>query len=159
MAGDVVHFVARVEVGATAERTWQALVDWPAHARWVPFTTVQVLTPSAAGVGARFVGRSGVGRLAFDDPMEVVEWAPPQPGRAGRCAVVKQGAVVLGTASFEVAELGGGRSIVRWTEDVQIVPVALTRWFSGVIAVLGRLAFERTLRAMARELEAGPGRG
>jgi hypothetical protein len=33
--------------------------------------------------------------------------------------------------------------------------VRLTRPFDGLVAVLGRRAFERALRAMARELAAG----
>ncbi len=144
-----------MDVDAPAERTWATLVDWPAHGRWVPLTRVRVLTPSGAGVGARFVGRSGIGPLGFDDPMEVVEWAPPSAGSPGRCAVVKQGRVVLGRASFEVADLPGGRSRVTWLEDVELAPVALTRPFAAVVALVGRLAFTRTLRAMAREVELG----
>jgi hypothetical protein len=151
------HFVASVEVGAPAEHTWQALVDWPSHARWVPLTRITVLTASPSGVGARFVGRSGIGPLGFDDPMEVVEWVAPADGRPGYCAVVKQGRVVLGTASFEVEDLPGGRSRVAWTEDVEIAPVALTRPFGRLVAFAGRLAFTHTLRVMAREVEAAHG--
>jgi hypothetical protein len=148
----VIHFVASVEVEAPAAATWAALVDWPSHARWIPLTTVRVLTASPSGIGARFVGRSGLGPIGFDDPMEVVEWRPPAAGEAGRCSVVKQGRVVLGTAAFEVHDLPGGRSRVDWVEDVDVVPVVLTRPFDRLIAVAGRLAFTRTLRAMAREV-------
>jgi hypothetical protein len=143
-----------VDVQAPAERTWAAMVDWPSHGRWVPLTRVSVLTPSGEGVGARFVGRSGLGPLAFDDPMEIVEWRPPTPDAAGVCAVVKQGRVVLGTARFEVSALPGGRSRVTWDEDVEVAPVRLTRPFGALLAVAGRLAFTRTLTVMAREVAA-----
>jgi hypothetical protein len=149
----VARFTATVDVGAPATSTWAALVDWPAHGRWVPLTVVRVLTPSGSGVGARFVGRSGLGPVGFDDPMEVTEWQPPAGDRPGRCTVVKRGKVVLGSAWFEVAPLPAGRSRVSWTEQIELAPVALTRPFAAVVAAAGRFAFTRTLRAMAAEVE------
>jgi uncharacterized protein YndB with AHSA1/START domain len=148
----VARFTAVVEVPASPERTWKAVTDWPSHGRWTPLTTVRVVTPSARGVGARFVGRTGVGPLGFDDPMQVVEWREPAGGAPGRCRVVKQGRVVLGEAWFEVAPRPPAGSTITWTEDVQIVPVRLTRPFGWLVAVVGRVAFTRSLRAMAREL-------
>jgi Polyketide cyclase / dehydrase and lipid transport len=149
----VARFTATVDVGAPAARTWAALVDWPAHARWVPLTAIRVLTPSAAGVGARFVGRTGLGPIGFDDPMEVTEWQPPSDHRPGRCSVVKQGRIVLGSAWFEVAPMPAGRSRVTWTEEIELAPAALTRPFAALVAAVGRIAFTRTLRAMAAEVE------
>ena len=146
-------FTAVVEVAAPAGRTWAALVDWPAHGRWVPLTTVRVLTPTGEGVGARFVGRTGLGPLGFDDPMEITEWEPPADGRPGRCRVVKQGRVVLGSAWFEVRDLPGGRSEVAWTEDVELFGAGLTRPLRRLVEIGGRLAFTRTLRQMAAEVE------
>jgi Polyketide cyclase / dehydrase and lipid transport len=147
----VARFTAVVAVPAPVHRTWQALTDWPSHGRWIPLTEVRVLTPSASGVGARFVGRTGVGPLGFDDPMEVVDWREPAAGVPGYCRLVKQGRVVLGQAWFEVAERGDG-STVSWTEDVEIAPVGLTRLFRPLVSAFGRLAFTRSLRVMAREL-------
>jgi polyketide cyclase/dehydrase/lipid transport protein len=145
------RFTAVVAVPAPVHRTWKAITDWPSHGRWVPLTEVRVLTPSPSGVGARFVGRTGVGPLAFDDPMEVVEWREPATGVPGYCRLVKQGRVVLGQAWFEVAERGGG-STVSWTEDIEIAPVALTRPFRPLLSTVGRAAFTRSLRVMSREL-------
>jgi len=87
--------------------------------------------------------------------MEVVEWREPAAGRPGLVRLEKQGRVVLGSAEIEVEGTPGGGSEVRWTEDVQIVPVRLTRPFGRIVAALGRRAFERSLRAMARELASG----
>jgi hypothetical protein len=148
----VTRFTVVVESPASPERTWQAVSDWPSHGLWTPLTTVRVLTPSGRGVGARFVGRTGIGPLAFDDPMEVVEWREPAGGAPGRCRVVKQGRVVLGEACFEVAPRPPNGSTVTWTEDVEIVPVRLTRHVGWLVAGVGRLAFRRSLRAMTREL-------
>ena len=149
------RFTATVEVAAPALPVWQALVDWPAHGRWVPLTRVTVLTPSGSGVGARFVGRTGVGPLAFDDPMLVTEWVPPAGTEAGHCRVVKQGALVRGAAWFEVVPLGAARCRVDWTEDVEVTPAALTRPLRRLLEPAGRRAFTGTLRRMAAEVEAG----
>ncbi|HVN13836.1 MAG TPA: SRPBCC family protein [Kineosporiaceae bacterium] len=146
------RFTAAVRSPASAERTWRVLTDWSSHGRWIPLTDVRVLTPSGAGSGARFVGRTGFGPLGFDDPMEVVVWREPGPGVAGYCRVVKQGRVILGQAWFDVTPTPDGASRVTWTEDVEIAPVALTRWFGPMVAALGRIALTRSLRAMAGEL-------
>jgi hypothetical protein len=115
-----------------------------------------VLTPSPRGVGARFVGRTGIGPLAFDDPMQVVEWRDPAPGVPGYGRVVKQGRVVLGEAWFQVAESGAGTSTVTWTEQIELAPVRLTRPFGRLVSTAGRVAFARALRAMAAELAREP---
>ena len=146
------RFEVQLDVAAGVDQVWARMVDWPAHGRWVPLTTVRVLTPSGSGVGARFVGRTGLGLLAFDDPMEIVGWRPPLDGVAGRCEVVKQGRVVLGSAWFEVAPAPGG-SRVTWDEQIEIVPVWLTRPAGRILSALGRIGFTRALRVMAREAE------
>lgn len=150
--------VVTVDVAAPVDRTWAALTDWPAHGRWVPMTDVRVLTPGPDGVGARFNGRTGLGPLGFDDPMEVVEWTPPAGGLPGRCRVVKQGRVVLGTATFDVGPRADGGTRVTWTYDVDIAPVALTRPFGRVVAPLLRAGVRSALTAMAAEVERGPAR-
>lgn len=147
------RFVATVEVAAPVGDVWERLVDWPSHGRWIPLTRVRVLTALPDGVGARFVGRTGIGPLGFDDPMEVTEWLPPQDGRPGRCAVRKLGRVILGTAAFDVAPVSADRTLVVWEEEVDVPPVALTRLLAPVVAWAGRLAFTSSLRTMARELE------
>jgi hypothetical protein len=145
------------DVGAPARQAWAVLVDWPRHGDWVPLTTVRVLTASPGGIGAKFVGRSGIGPLAFDDPMTVVAWEPPagdDPGASpGRCEVVKSGRVVHGRALFTVSPLPGSRCRVAWTEDVTVSPRRITRYAEPVVGLLGRLAFAATIRAFARDVE------
>jgi hypothetical protein len=144
---------ASIDVAAPVDRVWERITDWPAHGRWTPLTTVTVTSDQPAGVGASFVGRSGLGPIGFDDPMEIVEWVPPVDGRAGYCRVRKHGRVVLGWADFEVRGGPGGASTVRWTEEVRIAPVRLTRPVDRLIAVVGRFGLYRVLRAMAAEVE------
>lgn len=152
-------FAVTREVDAPAEAAWRLLTHWPAHTRWVPLTRVTV-TGGSGGVGTCFVGRTGLGRLGFDDPMEVVRWQPPTAEAPGRCTVRKRGRVVLGWVEIGVVPLGAGRARLVWTEDVEIAPAAWTAWASPLVMLAGRLAFANVLRQVARELRrAGPGAG
>lgn len=152
------RFTAVVDVGAPAEEAWRRVTDWPSHGRWVPLTSVRVLTDRPDGVGARFVGRTGIGPLGFDDPMEVVEWSPPDaagpPGSAASCRVVKQGRVVHGGARVDVVPLTPTTCRVLWEEDAAIAPPRrVTAVLDPLLAWAGRVMFTRMLRAMAREAE------
>ncbi|MFP5333687.1 MAG: SRPBCC family protein [Actinomycetes bacterium] len=143
-------FVVRRDVAAPASAVWDALTDWPAHGRWVPFTTVTV-TGGTGGTGTTFVGRTALGPLGFDDPMEVVRWQPPTPDDAGVATIRKTGRVVLGWAEARVEPLGPGLCRVVWTEDVVIAPAAWTGWAAPLVRLGGRLAFGYLLRRAARE--------
>ncbi|MEU8761344.1 SRPBCC family protein [Streptomyces sp. NPDC048659] len=126
---------------------WRRLTDWPAHGAQVPLTRTTVLTAGPSGVGTRFTARTGLGRFGFDDPMEVVVFEPPAPGRTAVCRLVKLGRVVRGAASFEVAETPGGSRVV-WTEELSVrgVPAAL----DPVLALAGRVLFGRALDGLLR---------
>ncbi|MFC7533215.1 SRPBCC family protein [Actinoplanes sp. GCM10030250] len=147
------RFTVTQGVRAPASEVWAALVDWRRHGDWAPLTTVRVTTSRPGGVGAQFVARTGIGPLAFDDPMTVEFWQPPAGDEPGRCEVVKRGRVVLGRAWFTVVPLPGGTSRVEWGEDVTVTPHRLTRFAGPVLSLAGRAGFGATLRAMAREVE------
>jgi uncharacterized protein YndB with AHSA1/START domain len=160
----VARFEVSLDVPVPPEQVWARLTDWPSHSRWIPLTTVRVTTPRPTGVGAIFVGRTGVGPVGFDDPMEIVEWLPPVAGRSGHCRVVKLGRVVLGWAEFDVTSRGGAGghgsadsvgSTVRWVEEIQIAPARLTRIADPLIGLVGRIGTTRALRLMAAELTEG----
>ncbi|MEU7034593.1 MULTISPECIES: SRPBCC family protein [unclassified Streptomyces] len=125
------------------EEVWRRLTDFAAHGRLVPLTRSRVLSPGPTGVGTRFVARTGIGRLSFDDPMEVVAWEPPGPGRPGRYRLEKRGRVVLGRAEIEVYETPGGGARAVWVEELRLrgVPGAL----DPVLALAGRWVFGRAL--------------
>lgn len=86
---------------------------------------------------AGFIARTGVWRLSFDDPMEIVEWREPS-----FCRLEKRGRVVTGWAEVLVEPRPVG-SQVTWREDLHVrgLPSALdpltravsTRVFSRVI--------------------------
>ncbi|MCT4353868.1 SRPBCC family protein [Streptomyces sp. Je 1-79] len=125
------------------EEAWRRLTDFAAHGRLVPLTRTRVLSPGPTGVGTLFVARTGIGRLSFDDPMEVVSWEPPAPGRPGRYRLEKRGRVVLGRAVIEVHESPGGGALAVWEEELRVrgVPAAL----DPVLALAGRRVFGRAL--------------
>ena len=147
-------FTVRREVAAPVAEVWASLVHWPNHGRWVPLTRVVTTSASPAGVGASFVGRTGLGPLAFDDTMVVTAWQPPAGGHPGRCAIRKTGRVVLGDAMFTVTELGHDRCVVAWSESVEIAGVRRLPLASRANDRVGRWAFALVLARMAAETEA-----
>jgi len=151
------RFTGGVNVAASVDQVWARITDWPAHGRWIPFTTVRLTGDRPDGVGAGFVGRTGFGPISFDDSMRIVEWCPPVAGRPGHCRVEKCGRVVLGWAAFDVLSAPEGGTAVRWTEEVRLAPVRLTWPADGLIARAGRFGLARVLRSMARELESQVG--
>jgi uncharacterized protein YndB with AHSA1/START domain len=146
------HIRSQLVIEAPAEAVWALITDWPAQSRWVPLTTVTVEYhgPHGAGIGTRFTGRTRLGPITFDDPMEVTEWQPPVGG-VGRCRVRKLGPWLTGWAEIEVRPVPGGTS-VRWTEQVR------ARWTpriaDPVISRVGSMFFSRVLRKMGAEFAA-----
>ena len=129
----------------SAEDAWRRLTDWPAHGRFVPFTTVTVTESHPEGVGTVFVARTALAGFGFDDPMTVVEWDPPADGRTGRCRMVKGGRVMLGWAELSVAPQGAGCS-ASWREEITVA--RLPRFLDAGTALGSRLLFGRVLRGL-----------
>jgi uncharacterized protein YndB with AHSA1/START domain len=148
------RFTVQVPVCAPAQQVWDLVTDWTAHERWIPMTTVRILTASPRGAGARFVARTGLGPLSVDDVMEVTAWAPPSAELPGRFEVVKQGRLVHGGARFEVRNVTTRPgSLVTWTEELTLAPERLTWPLGPLIGIVGRLGLARALRTMANEFE------
>lgn len=146
-------------VQAPAEAAWALLTDWPAQSRWIPLTTVTIdhHGPSGPGLGTRFTGRTQLGPIRFDDPMEVTEWQPPAKGAPGRCQVRKLGPWLTGGAEIDVRPIAGGAQVV-WSEDIRLrwTPRLVDRVLGPVIAAFGSALFGRALRKMAAELARTP---
>ncbi|MFE0703815.1 SRPBCC family protein [Streptomyces sp. NPDC058872] len=144
----MIPFLVERTVPLPSEEVWRRLTDWPAHGAQVPLTRTRVLTPGPSGVGTRFAARTGIGRLSFDDPMEVVRWEPPVDGRPGVCRLEKTGRAVRGWALIEVRGTPGGGCRVRWTEALTVRRVP--RSFDGLLARAGRVVFGRALDGLLR---------
>ncbi|MEO7745326.1 MAG: SRPBCC family protein [Actinomycetota bacterium] len=147
-------FTVRRVVAAPAATVWAMLVDWPSHGRWVPFTTVTTTSASATGVGASFVGRSGIGPIGFDDPMVVTAWQPPDDVAPGLCGIRKIGRIVQGDAQFSVTPLGPARCEVLWSESIEIAGVRRLPLAGRLNDLIGRLTFAAVIKKMAAEAEA-----
>ncbi|WP_405883481.1 SRPBCC family protein [Streptomyces sp. NBC_01136] len=144
----MVLFVLERVSPCPVDQSWRRLTDWPRHADVVPLTRVTVRTPPPTREGTVFVARTGVGPVAFDDPMEVVTWQPPRDGEPGRCRLVKHGAFVTGWAEIEVRAGGGGGSRVIWREELSVR--WLPRLFDRPLAWAGRWMFGRAVEGLLR---------
>jgi hypothetical protein len=130
------------------DETWRRLTQWPRHAEAVPLTRIRVLTAAPTREGTRFVARSGVGPLAFDDVMEVTVWRPPADGEPGLCRLEKRGRVILGWAEVEVRPGPGGRSRVVWREELRVR--FLPRAFDGALERTARVMYGRAVNRLLR---------
>jgi len=113
------------------------------------------VTHATDGVGTSFVGRTGLGPLYFDDPMEVTEFTAPHGMEPGVCTIDKKGNLVKGTAGFTVTALTPTTCRVEWFEHIELAPVFLTRWFEPALALLARYAFKGVLRKVADDIRRG----
>jgi hypothetical protein len=137
-----VFVIERVTALPPAE-AWRRLTAWEAHAVAVPLTRITVRTPPPSGTGTLVVARTGLGPLAFEDPMRITDWRP-----GTHCRLEKAGRTVTGWAEIDVLPdpEGGPGSLVRWREDLRLrgVPRALDR----ATSLAGRLLFGRVVDAL-----------
>ncbi|MEV7684708.1 SRPBCC family protein [Streptomyces bungoensis] len=130
------------------DEAWRRLTDWPRHGDAVPLTRITVVTSTPTHEGTRFVARSGIGPLGFDDPMDVTLWRPPVDGEPGLCRLEKRGRVMRGWAEIEVRPGPGGRTRVVWREDLSVR--FLPRVLDGVVAFTARTVFGRAANRLLR---------
>ncbi|MGH8869275.1 MAG: SRPBCC family protein [Actinomycetes bacterium] len=145
------ELVVSVEVDATPERTWRALVDWESQGDWMLGTRVRGTERGGHAVGGGLVAVTGVGPLAVHDSMVVTQWEPPQ-----RCVVRHTGRAIQGAGAFEVEPLPGGRSRVVWSEWV-VPPLGLlgqAGWL--LVRPLVRAGVAYSLRRLAGTLAQPP---
>jgi carbon monoxide dehydrogenase subunit G len=146
-----VHLEERVAVAAPPEAVFAAVADWEGQSAWVAFTTVTA-DGGPHRVGERLLAVTKVAGVGFRDPMEVVRWEPPR-----RVDVRHLGRVVRGTGSFLVEPAPGGAWLV-WAEDLDLPLGTAGRLGFAVVGPLFRRLLRRSLRRLARMVEAAPGR-
>ncbi|THA79689.1 SRPBCC family protein [Streptomyces sp. A0592] len=134
---------------APAAEAWSRLTDWERHGAQVPLTRTIVETPPPTHAGTIFTARTGVGRITFDDRMEVVVWRPPAADSPGLVRLEKRGRAVTGWAEIEIRPLPTGGSEVHWREELRLR--GLPRALDPAVAAAGRLLFGRAIaRLLAR---------
>lgn len=155
----------RLETGTTTsadiDRVWEVLVDWVGQARWIPLTTLRVLTPQQTGLGVRIAALSGfwAGRLPVGllDNFVVTGWSPPSEGQA-ELEILHLGPYFTGEGVFHLStvppstgEAGGTR--VRCVELVTVPGGALTNAVVGLTLPLMKLGFDQSLAQFAAVAE------
>ncbi|MDQ3485505.1 MAG: SRPBCC family protein [Actinomycetota bacterium] len=140
---------ARIEVvrrtTLSAGQAWERLTAWERHGEFLPLTKVHVDADRRGEVGACFVARTSLGRLGFDDPMEVTSWRPPGAATPGLVRIVKRGRVVVGWAVLTVTPVGPG-ALVEWTEHARFR--AAGPFLDGPTRVVGRRVFGRLVEGL-----------
>ncbi|MFE1250750.1 SRPBCC family protein [Streptomyces sp. NPDC058735] len=131
------------------DEAWRRITLWRRHGDVVPLTRVRVEPSAPTREGTRVVARSGIGPLAFDDPMEVTVWRPPRDGEPGMCRLEKRGRVVRGWAELEVLPGPGGRARVLWREEIRVPLVP--SFLDGVVRASARYVFGRALNHLLRQ--------
>ena len=135
-----------------ADDAWRRITDWERHGDHLPLTTVHRLPGPVDGVGSAFVGRTALGRLGFDDPMEVTYWQPPSGDQPGVCRIVKRGPVVTGWAVLSVEPEPGG-SVVRWEESARFALAG--PWLDWPTDVVERRVFGRLVTGLLDDRQPG----
>lgn len=146
-----IHFDVRHEFASPPEAVWDELVDWEAHADWIPATRVDVHAEDPTAVGATFTAYTGFGRLALEDRMRVNRCDWSEERSSGDCEVEKLGPILRGRAGFTVEPAGSG-AVLHWFEDVSIRYVP--QLVAPVLARLGALGFRSGMRKLAKLLAA-----
>jgi carbon monoxide dehydrogenase subunit G len=145
-----VHLEERVAIAAPPEAVFEAVADWERQSAWVAFTTVTA-DGGPHRVGERLVAVTKVAGVGFSDPMEVTRWEPPR-----RVDVRHLGRVLRGTGTFLVEPAPGGAWFV-WVEDLDLPLGVAGRLGFAVTGPLFRLMLRRSLRRLARMVEAARG--
>ncbi|MFC1408417.1 SRPBCC family protein [Streptacidiphilus sp. N1-12] len=146
--------MARFELYRTVHRTpaecWDRLTDWPRHGERVPLTRVFVSKGSGREVGDVVTARTSVGPLGFDDPMEILLFQAPEPGRPGLGRLVKHGSVVRGWAELSIvaSETDAAKTVVGWREEIAVL--GIPRLADPLLARAGRVVFGRVVERLVR---------
>ena len=144
-----VQFRVHYDFEVPARVLWDELVDWEAHAAWIPLTRMEVEPGDPTAVGATFTAYTGLGPLALKDRMRVTACDWDEAAGSGTCTVEKLGPVLLGQAGFTVESTSTG-STIDWFEDVQVK--YLPGLLAPVAAKAGAAGFKQGMKRLAKLL-------
>ncbi len=144
-----VEFQVHHEFDAPPRALWDELVDWEAHAAWIPMTRMEVEPGDPTAVGARFAAFTGIGPAALEDRMQVESCDWDDATHSGACAVEKLGPILIGRAGFTVSPTDSG-SAIDWFEDVDVR--YLPGFLAPVAAKIGAAGFRQGMKRLAKQL-------
>lgn len=136
-----------VRIAASRQQVWDRVTAWERQGEWIPLTRVRRTGGRPGQVGETLIARTGLGRLAFDDSMTVLEVDEPL-----RCRVEHTGAVVRGSGEFRLVELPDSTMLV-WEEQVEVPGGLLAPLLWRGMAPFVRIGFAIALRRFARLVE------
>ncbi|KRF38342.1 SRPBCC family protein [Terrabacter sp. Soil810] len=141
------RFSVTVPSDLPASEAWRRLLDLDAHTAVIPLTTVTGDALAARDLvdGSRFVARTALGPVGFDDVMVVESIEAPAATTAGRARIRKEGKVVRGDIDLLVTPTASG-STVEWSQRIGVrgVPALL----DPVVAKVAGAAYGSTIRRL-----------
>jgi Polyketide cyclase / dehydrase and lipid transport len=145
--------VAR-QISAEPARVWQVLIDWAGQSRWIPFTTVDVVSDHDQGLGVRAVALSGfrLGRIPVGllDNFVVTGWSP-----AKELEVLHLGPYFTGEGAFRLEPHHGGTRVTA----TEVFSLPGGKPIEAIVRLglpLMRAGFRRSLRGLATIAEGRP---
>jgi hypothetical protein len=144
------------DIDAPVAAVWDALIDWTGQSRWIPLTTVRVITERQVGLGVRAEALSGVwlGRIPLGllDRFIVTGWSPPVSDTA-ELEILHLGPYFIGDGAFRL--LGhDGKTSVSCTEAFSIPVGRPVEWLARLAMPALRVGLARSLRALGAIVEA-----
>ena len=140
-------FAVHLDSPLPAPEAWRRILDLRAHTAVIPLTTVTGTAMAASDLveGSRFVARTGLGPVGFDDVMVVQAIVPPTTHSPGTARIGKEGKVVRGRIDLIVTPTASG-SAVMWTQRIGVrgVPAFL----DPVVAKVAGAAYATALRKL-----------
>jgi hypothetical protein len=144
------------EADAAVQAVWDVLIDWTGQSRWIPLTTVRVITDHAVGVGVRAEALSGVrlGRIPLGllDRFIVTGWSPPIANTA-ELEIFHLGPYFTGDGVFRLVG-HDEKTTVSCTEVVSVPGGRLVEWPARLAMPALRAGLARSLRALGGLAEA-----
>jgi polyketide cyclase/dehydrase/lipid transport protein len=141
-------------IAAPPDVVWPVLVDWAGQARWIPFTTVRVVSDHQQGLGVRcealsgfWLGRVPVGLL---DRFTVTAWQVPSEAGTGVLEVLHTGPCFRGPGTFVLEPTRDGGTRVSCTEIFDVVGGALPTRVAGLLLPVMRAGFASSLRSLGK---------
>ncbi|MDO5727197.1 MAG: hypothetical protein Q4Q03_04675 [Bowdeniella nasicola] len=138
---EAAEFTITTDCVAPASETWQRLWDLTRHSAAIPLTHVFSHRDQELGPGVRFIARTGIGPLHFDDRMVVRQWEEPS-----RAVIAKVGSYLRALITIELDD-NNGVTRVCWKQRYRIVymPACISHMINPVIRHAYRRALDKIL--------------
>jgi hypothetical protein len=143
---------AATKVASEPKVVWDVLVDWPGQSRWIPLTTVDVVSDHDQGLGVLAVALSGyrLGRIPLGllDNFVVTGWTAPSDAATAELEVLHLGPCFTGEGVFQLKQADGGTD-VRCIEVFRVPGGKPVEVIIRAALPFMRRALEHSLRGLA----------